>query len=612
MLDNEYLWNVADKVVELWEEIEDWCIRDIAERIIKALEYGYQGLPATAEYREMVLKNADMHLEEMIRRISKRTGQYEQEVRKLFLESGQASVDDDYERAYKARNLNYIMVEQSGILRQIMESAYQGTNGEMRNFMNTSALSSQKMLIDALDKAYWEIASGARSYSEGIREIITDVGKQGMTVTYESGYKDSLEASIRRSVLTGLNQGTSRVSMENARTLGVEYMIVDSHLGARVSEKDPIANHAGWQGKIYKIEGADDYAPNLKEHTGFPNNPLGLCGYNCRHHLFPHFKGDPNPFKQYDSQENKRAYELSQKQRARERTIRGTRKELIAQKAAMDACTDDKLKFELSLDYGKNAAKLRKQNKAYEDFCSNNNLKTQKERLQVAGWDREQSSAANGAATRYANTKEKAKTVVNSDGNGIIKNIELPAEIRGLNGISEDIVEEISKAFENLKEEYDVKINQLKVMKLGDDSKNIPFQYIPSKGKEGSFVYCVVINSEYDFCGSLELFNARIMRNYNKNVLAAKTVEDLIAHEFAHVMTFQDIKTYSGFLMENKILRNKFVEGISLYSDACEDGAETIAESFVRMRNGEEIPEKAAEYVKEYILRWRPAMKSQA
>ena len=59
------------------------------------------------------------------------------------------------------------------------------------------------------------------------------------------------------------------------------------------------------------------------------------------------------------------------------------------------------------MEYQKKAALVQKQNKAYNDYCKQNNLKTQNERLNTAGWDRSQSSSARGAATRYNNARGK-------------------------------------------------------------------------------------------------------------------------------------------------------------------------------------------------------------
>lgn len=48
---------------------------------------------------------------------------------------------------------------------------------------------------------------------------------------------------------------------------------------------------------------------------------------------------------------------------------------------------------------------MSKQNKAYKQYCKDNNLKEYAERLKVAKWDRKQAAKAAGAARRYQNAK---------------------------------------------------------------------------------------------------------------------------------------------------------------------------------------------------------------
>lgn len=175
---------------------------------------------------------------------------------------------------------------------------------------------------------------------------------------------------------------------------------------------DKVANHAKCWGKIYKVNGSDGYAKNLKEETGYPSDPRGLCGYNCRHNMAPHFKGDSNSFIQYDSEENKKAYEVSQKQRRMERAIRKSKKEYIAYKAALDQCQDNDTYKELLARYERKAATLGKQNKRYIEYSAENNVKTQQERLKVYQWNKDQAAAARGASAkqrkRIANNKKTA------------------------------------------------------------------------------------------------------------------------------------------------------------------------------------------------------------
>lgn len=124
-----------------------------------------------------------------------------------------------------------------------------------------------------------------------------------------------------------------------------------------------------------------------------------------RHNFSPYFEGMDNPFEHYDDEENQKRYDLEQRQRTLERRIRDTKRKCLNQKKALDGLEDENLKFEYDIEYQKKASLLAKQNKAYKDFCAENNLKPLNERLQIVKWNRKQAAAARGAAKRYQNAK---------------------------------------------------------------------------------------------------------------------------------------------------------------------------------------------------------------
>jgi hypothetical protein len=142
-------------------------------------------------------------------------------------------------------------------------------------------------------------------------------------------------------------------------------------------------------------------------------NPLGLHGYNCRHGHKPWSKDLRNPYLdengnlKIDTEENRKAYELSQKQRAMERAIRKTRRQLLIKQQELDGIAETDVREMLQPQYDKMAYRLRQQNKKYNEFCEQNNIQPQYGRNKVSGFDRKQSSVANGAATRYANKNKK-------------------------------------------------------------------------------------------------------------------------------------------------------------------------------------------------------------
>jgi hypothetical protein len=174
----------------------------------------------------------------------------------------------------------------------------------------------------------------------------------------------------------------------------VDLILVSSHLGARPS-------HQVWQGKVYSRTG-NGY-PDFEESTGY-GTVSGLCGANCRHHISPYFEGQRNPFEDYDSEENLKQYELEQRQRTLERRIRHTKREVMnwdtARQAGQGSFGD---LFEA--EYQRKAALLQRQNAAYNQFCKENGLKKQYERVEIAKWNRSEAAKARAAAKRYNEDK---------------------------------------------------------------------------------------------------------------------------------------------------------------------------------------------------------------
>lgn len=158
---------------------------------------------------------------------------------------------------------------------------------------------------------------------------------------------------------------SNNVTIQSCDEMDVEYVEVSQHIGARVHPTDPIANHYGWQGKVYKINGSEPGYPNLEESTGYPDDILGLGGVNCRHRMFPFWKGIStlNPIK-YDEEENKRIYEARQHQRKLERDMRLLKKK----KACADAIGDTETSKMLEM-------KIQAKSNELNNWCKANNLK---------------------------------------------------------------------------------------------------------------------------------------------------------------------------------------------------------------------------------------------
>lgn len=404
MLTPDYLYRITEGAEQIASELHANIIKRIIERMMIRLGRGEDYLlTATDKWQIEVLQEAGYLLEDIQKDLADKTKKQVKEIQEAMEDAGVQALQWD-DKIYQAAGLSPVPLLQSPALMRIMQRNYEATAGEWRNFTRTTANEAQRLFINQMDNAYKMVVSGAVSYTEAVRDVINDVSETGMKVNYPSGYKMSIESATMMIVRTGISQAAAEVSLERMKEMDWDIILVSSHLGARVGDggKNP-GNHSWWQGKFYSRTGRDKRFPDFVSSTGY-GSITGLSGVNCRH-SFGTGDGENNPFEQYDSEENRKAYETQQRQRTLERRIRDTKRKVQNLQTAVDNCKDEKLKFELQQKLDRKSYTLSQQNKAYKQYCEDNNLKEYAERLKVAKWDRQQAAKAAGAARRYQNAK---------------------------------------------------------------------------------------------------------------------------------------------------------------------------------------------------------------
>lgn len=425
MLKPEYFNDKADRMIELYRQLEDYIFKDIAYRLLKS-----QSVSGTADRLIWKLEQMGESRAEIMNKLSKLTGLSKRELKELLQDAVITSWNDDLS-TFNQIGINIVNPLENQAVMSVMNAEYQKCQGELNNLTRTTMNQAQVDLTRMLDEAEMRVASGVQSYSSAVCEILDNYAKKGMVVEYPTGTHRSLEAAVRCCVVTSMNQTSAQITNQYILEGGIEYVLVSAHLGARIQQPGQpyLAGHENWQGKVYRIRGSEPGYPNLLEMTGYDIgengagkvvNPLGLHGYNCRHSHQPWDKALKNPYvdengkSTIDTEESRKLYQNQQKQRAMERSIRATKRRLLMKQQEIDLVAETDVKEILQNDYDKLAYKLREQNKAYNEFCTENDLQKQSDRLKVAGYKREQAAKARGRARAFEHRSikkpmEKAK-----------------------------------------------------------------------------------------------------------------------------------------------------------------------------------------------------------
>ena len=415
MLTPDYLQGAPAKLEELFLRLEEDIIADICRRIAKA---GY--LTDSVEHQVLRLRELGAGTEYIKQKISEYSAISDEAVDRLFFDAAQTS-DEFYRKAYDKANIGYTPYEYNDFFQQAVTASVNQTKGELRNFTQSMGFSyrgsngqvrfhgAAEAYRDCLDYAYMQVMTGAVDHNTAIRNATRRLTEGGLQfVDYASGVRCHADVAARRAVLTGLSQMTGKISEHNAAELGTDIVEVDAHAGAR-------PDHAEWQGKWFSLSGKSKKYPSLKAVTGY-GTVTGLKGANCRHDFYPVIEGisepsyteeelkniDPPPF-EYNGK-TYTYYEATQRQRAMERSMRKTKREILAADA-----TDDKDRF------AEKSVLLRRQKEEYGRFSKAAGLSMRNERAQVGGFGHSQ-------ASRAAWAERKAKSGLDNGGeSGIIK-----------------------------------------------------------------------------------------------------------------------------------------------------------------------------------------------
>ncbi|MGN0034976.1 MAG: phage minor capsid protein [Coriobacteriales bacterium] len=233
---------------------------------------------------------------------------------------------------------------------------------------------------EAASEAVQAVALGTMTRDEAVARAAAKLAGKVGKVRYDSGAEADADVALRRHVVTQAARAGGRLTMEAMRAYGHRLVITDAHFGARPS-------HAEWQGKPACMDGpatVDDVKyPGLAQLTGY-GTVQGLHGANCRHSINPYYPGITElPDRSFAAERERfgmgpeEYYEATQRQRAMERAIRGTKRQIAAMEQAGVGLE--------SPAYVQKRLVLGRQQKRLREWCSEHNLQRVPDREKAYG-----------------------------------------------------------------------------------------------------------------------------------------------------------------------------------------------------------------------------------
>ena len=582
MLSDEQLDVLSGALVPLYQHLESWVIADVARRIRDTLKYtrtaelevkalqalGYS--PAQIRARVMKLLRAD---KEYQKQVEENTLQYKREVAELLKQiDGQAMTaeKDVMETAASMAWENDLSLwdaagadlKENKELSQITKAMQRQTQGELQNITKTTGF-----------------RTGAGI--EPVREV----------------YR-----RVRMCVNTAAGQLAAQVSNANILENDVTLVRVSEHWGAR-DKGTGVQNHKEWQGKVYSIDGKQHPEEekrirmeiiDLQDATGYSVQESsgavdGLHGVNCRHNHYAWFEGiselpksDPEPGPREINGKTYSYYDMTQGMRRRERELRALKRE----REALDTLGENSKDIR---------AKIRQKTKEYNQFCDACGLRPKLERTRVEG-----KSTDLTKTEAWKEYKNAGKSIEKPIRLGDLYNVEINRSARNANISAKDILA-VKHTIAELSREYQFRLDEIEIGNYTDEEHlNVP-------------MLARVTDNSGELRRILVLNNANAMWSdsaYRKDIFdgyffAGRSVEEFTEHELAHFITYEGCDTMEECEALDEKIEPMYTNGVSRYAWKSKDGAETIAEAFVKKRQGRKINDEANQLLELYVEVWR-------
>ena len=411
MLPPSYLDQMPDAFVQLWQQVEEQILQDVARRIGKM-----DKVTPTANWQLWRYQQTEALRSDVVTLLAKYSGKSDAAIRQLLLQAATEAMERE-DAIYYHYGMEPTPFEESAALNNLLDAGARQTAGTWKNLTATTANTVTGQFERTLDAAWAKVSTGAFDYKTAVKQAVGGLADGMKFVTYPTGHQDSIEVAARRAILTGVNQTAGKLQVARADEMGVEFFETTAHGGARPS-------HAEWQGRQFHRGGAVDYKgkhyPDFEAATGYGTG-AGLCGWNCRHTFFSIFPelGPAPAWTQADLEAlNARnieyngkkytRYEINQMQRARERNVRRWKKRYLAETAAGVDPTDS-------------AVKLRQARQELAGFITATGGRADSARTSVPKFGRSEAGKANYTARKQERFDAANKELQQLRDNGTIK-----------------------------------------------------------------------------------------------------------------------------------------------------------------------------------------------
>lgn len=271
MLTEKELEAAIKRITDRLTEVNQLYIKKIAAQLSKIGE-----LNATSINRIVVMVEMGANIQEVSAELAQATTQNVRDIYAIYQKALSDSYTDPRFRA--ALQSQPLTPAQNDRLTWFARNVATQTAQAMVNLSNTTAIAQPYQ--EALDKAIVAVSMGGMSYTEAARDIIRELGYNGLRVQYESGYHRRLDSAVRQNIIDGVNQINQNASLAMGEMLGYDAVELSAHLNS-APDHEPVQGRVFLLKEFEKMQNGEDFRDvDGNFYSGF-RRPIGE--WNCMH-----------------------------------------------------------------------------------------------------------------------------------------------------------------------------------------------------------------------------------------------------------------------------------------------------------------------------------------
>ncbi len=276
MLTDKELEPVLDQLQKRFDEVNTFFIRKVAEQIKKIGELG----PANIN-RLRIMAEMTSDVQEITEMLMRATALSKPEIAAVYAVAMQDTYTDP----------RFTLAFQAGVqppqgtqerLAQYASNVARQTAQTVQNLSNTTAIA--EPYRKAVDRGIVAVSTGLMDYQAATREVIREIGYNGLQVQYASGYHRRLDTAVRQNIV----DGTKQIAQHGANAMGEALQYREVEISAHANsapDHEPVQGHVFTKDEYDKMQSGQSFVDiNGVAFAGF-RRPI--AEWNCGHFALP-------------------------------------------------------------------------------------------------------------------------------------------------------------------------------------------------------------------------------------------------------------------------------------------------------------------------------------